>query len=271
MALNENAQDPTRSKYAVSYLATVERCNVSPELDIADKQAIIQIVSTLFELYPACLSRHWFFHYHSYNSALILSTLILRHPHNVLADFARGQIDVAISCYAALLRGTSSRTLQQNYDWLVKLRARCSVEAPRPVERTDITPKEERDVELLGWRTRLVERTAEGSKATTISGPTDSRSMAPLSLSRQGMLPTADQVLQQHQGSAFGTDVGMVDVAQGVHEQEPSMDMLVSSDVLAMTIYPLRSATSILGPFNRCGRYIGKCPYAYSTWPLLTV
>jgi len=85
------------------------------------------------------------------------------------------------------------------------------------------------------------------------------------------MLPTADQVLQQHQGSAFGTDVGMVDVVQGVHEQEPSMDMLVSSDVLAKTTHPLRLATSILGPAYRCGRYVGKYPYAYTTGPLLTV
>lgn len=49
-ALQEAPQDPTRSAYAKSYLAVVERCNV-----------LVEVVGGLYELYPTVTARHWFF------------------------------------------------------------------------------------------------------------------------------------------------------------------------------------------------------------------
>lgn len=49
-ALQEAPQDPTRSAYAKSYLAVVERCNV-----------LVEVVAGLYEQYPTVTARHWFF------------------------------------------------------------------------------------------------------------------------------------------------------------------------------------------------------------------
>jgi hypothetical protein len=57
------------------------------------------------------------------------------------------------------------------------------------------------DTELLGWRTRLIERAATGGhKATSIFSeePRRPSSIIKMPDARQGMLPTVDQVLQQH-------------------------------------------------------------------------
>lgn len=150
--------------------------------------------------------------YHLFTAAVCLGTLVLNHPQNVLAEFALGQIDVATACYAALLRTTSSRTLLQNHEWLVRLRARCSTRMAQSAEKsgqphthTNTSNSREDtdgDVELLGWRTRLIERANKGGqRATTI--PAHGPNASPMSIdgllgSGAARLPTAQQVMQQH-------------------------------------------------------------------------
>lgn len=180
---------------------------------------------------------HLFIHidykYHLFTAAVCLGTLVLNHPQNVLSEFARGQIDLAIACYSSLLRGTTSKTLLQNHDWLVRLRDRCAAEASRlpgiSAQDGTSTRHSDGDTELLGWRTRLIERAASGGhKATSIlSGETrrPSSTIKPPD-ARQGMLPTVDQVLQQHympadfvpRASDFPVDINL--------ETDPT-DMLV--------------------------------------------
>lgn len=143
---------------------------------------------------------------------------MLNHPQNVLADFALGQIDVATACYAALLRTTSSRTLLQNHEWLVRLRTRCSSrmsqaqssdkgDQPGPGLQSNTSSSRDDtdgDVELLGWRTRLIERANKGGqRATTIPAHAHGVNASPMSIdgllgSGAARLPTAQQVMQQH-------------------------------------------------------------------------
>lgn len=174
---------------------------------------------------------------------MCLGTLILNHPQNVLSEFALGQIDVASACYAELLRTTSSRTLMQNHEWLVRLRARCSArmaqsagkEARNPASRDE----EDGDVELLGWRTRLIERAQRGGqKATTI--PAGAVHPSPMSIDGLlggggARLPTVQQVMQQHympqsdHALSFQHEPVLPGQANGM---DHSTDMLVSCAAL---------------------------------------
>lgn len=153
--------------------------------------------------------------YHLFTAAVCLGTLVLNHPHNVLSEFARGQIDLAIACYSSLLRGTTSKTLLQNHDWLVRLRDRCASEVSRlpGTHAPDGTSssRHAEDAELLGWRTRLIERAATGGhKATSIVSGESTRLLANVNMKpsdrSQGMLPTVNQVLQQHYMPTAPTD-----------------------------------------------------------------
>lgn len=158
--------------------------------------------------------------YHLFTAAVCLGTLILNHPQNVLAEFALGQIDVASACYAELLRTTSSRTLMQNHEWLLRLRARCSSRMVQSADRegrasgTGVPSRDEEDgdVELLGWRTRLIERANRGGqRATTIPAAANPSPMSIDGLLGGGpaRLPTVQQVMQQHyMPSATGTGAG---------------------------------------------------------------
>lgn len=103
---------------------------------------------------------------------------MLRNPSNAMATFALGQIDVAISLFTSLTQhGGSTPRYHRNLQWLHKLRARASskiasVSAAQktffqrdtgPDQRTSSEDREEaEDFELLGWRTRLIERAGQG-------------------------------------------------------------------------------------------------------------
>ncbi|BEI83841.1 hypothetical protein CcaverHIS002_0404450 [Cutaneotrichosporon cavernicola] len=190
-ALQESPQDPTRSTYAKSYLAVVERCNV-----------LIEVVGGLYELYPTVTARHWFFWYHLFTAAVCLGTMIILNPTNPLAGLVLGQIDHSIKLYSSVLRDHATPSLVQNHQWLLRLRARALSKVehapPPPGDEADV------DVELLGWRTRLVERAREGKRATTIRREDDSpmsHGPSPASIQPQPLVPlapTIDQVLQQH-------------------------------------------------------------------------
>jgi hypothetical protein len=155
-ALQEAPQDPTRSAYGKSYLAVVERCNV-----------LIEVVGGLYELYPTVTARHWFFWYHLFTAAVCIGTLVIKDPSNPLANFCLGQIDHSIRLYGLVLRDHAIPSLVQNHQWLLRLRARAAA----TLEHAQPTGADEDvDVELLGWRTRLIERARVPHRPVTHPG-----------------------------------------------------------------------------------------------------
>lgn len=157
--------------------------------------------------------------------------MIIKNSANPLAGFAIGQIDHSIKLYSSVLRDHATPSLVQNHQWLLRLRQRALSKLDAAAEAaaaaaTGTTSNsrgaptaedEDIDVELLGWRTRLIERArgGRGHRATTIQRPSGS---APTSAPGSGSIPTVatlppvlmpppatmgaapslDQVLQQH-------------------------------------------------------------------------
>lgn len=129
--------------------------------------------------------------------------MIILNPTNPLVGLVLGQIDHSIKLYSSVLRDHATPSLVQNHQWLLRLRARALSKVehapPPPGDEADV------DVELLGWRTRLVERARGSKRATTIRRDAEDSpaSLASPSTSVQPPAlvppaPTIDQVLQQH-------------------------------------------------------------------------
>lgn len=191
-ALYEDIDDRLKSVYAQSYLAVIERCTI-----------LISITTDIHARFPAVSTRQWNLWFHCFNSALCLSTLILRDPGNSMSAFVLEQIDAVITLFNSLIQaGAGTPRYRRNLQWLLKVRARIGSKIAKSKEaqtvrqahtqiRDDQVTSEERedgeDVELLGWRTRLIERagqnhktvrtirltatTPTGSAATTSSDP----------------------------------------------------------------------------------------------------
>lgn len=108
----------------------------------------------------------WF---HAFNSAVTMATVILADPHNELATFCLAQMDQVINVYTSLVLSRTSTRMSQNLRWIMRLRQRA-VDLMERVPATDRhIPVTMEDAELLGWRTRLIERTSKGvRKATNI-------------------------------------------------------------------------------------------------------
>lgn len=128
---------------------------------------------------------------------MCVGTLILTNPLNPLTGFALSQIDAAISLYTGVVQGRTSRRMIHNLQWLLKLRQRASdriARAEREVaamasgsgagltaraggDAVEDSGSDSEEVELLGWRTRLIQRASRGhgqtptQTATTIALP----------------------------------------------------------------------------------------------------
>ncbi|ORX41278.1 hypothetical protein BD324DRAFT_613935 [Kockovaella imperatae] len=239
MAMHDQPMDPTRSIYGHSYLAVVERCNV-----------IIQVVQGLYSLHPTISVRHWFFWYHLFTAAVCVGTLILRNPQSVLAQFALGQIDQAIDLFSAVLKHNPSPSMVQNREWLVRLRqravAKISHESHKP-STNDTSPASyegEEDLELLGWRTRLIEQAGAGAHRATNIIPKPRMDM-PLSLglrpealpsgslggaqsANSPLPPAVAEVLQQHLD--YSLDPSMMGDSRGSESTQIGADS--STDLL---------------------------------------
>lgn len=138
--------------------------------------------------------------YHVFNCALCLGTLVLRDPSNVMAGFVLSQIDAAISLFTSLLQhGARTPRYKRNLQWLLNLRTRALSKTSK-ASATTTQPEgdgasssqrvagpdrqdgggdgdgeahrdQEEDVELLGWRTRLIERAGQGRGKTVRTIP----------------------------------------------------------------------------------------------------
>lgn len=168
-ALYEDIDDRLKSVYAQSYLAVIERCTI-----------LISITTDIHARFPAVSTRQWNLWFHCFNSALCLSTLILRDPGNSMSAFVLEQIDAVVNLFNSLIQaGAGTPRYRRNLQWLLKVRARISSKIARtkeaqtlmiPLDQAQVghTISEGRedgeDVELLGWRTRLIERAGQNQK-----------------------------------------------------------------------------------------------------------
>jgi hypothetical protein len=134
-----------------------------------------------------------------------MGTLILQSPQNALTPFALAQIDTAISLYTTAVQARVSPRMVKNLQWLFRLRQRAQERISRVQllpgsNREDPPSEDEDDIELIGWRTRLIQRAAKGTQtATTISSNTPGLSNATPS-PHTVMTQTIAQALQQHFG-----------------------------------------------------------------------
>lgn len=95
-----------------------------------------------------------------------------------MATFVLAQIDAAIDLFTSLIQqGASTPRYKRNLQWLSKLRARAAskISTASTTQEVDshrdtgLDPRRSRedaedgeDIELLGWRTRLIERVGQG-------------------------------------------------------------------------------------------------------------
>ncbi|KAF2829606.1 hypothetical protein CC86DRAFT_285630 [Ophiobolus disseminans] len=149
-----------RSTCAPSFLTIIERCAI-----------IIALVADVQARFPNISTRQWNLWYHVFGSALCLGTMVLSNPGNEMSSFALTQIDAAIALFASLIQhGGGTSRYRANLEWLKKLRARAlaSLQAAAAGPSPDIQQIMNgsqggagEDEELVGWRTRLIERAGQ--------------------------------------------------------------------------------------------------------------
>jgi hypothetical protein len=169
-----------------------------------------------------------------------MGTLILQSPQNALTPFALAQIDTAISLYTTAVQARVSPRMVKNLQWLFRLRQRAQERISRAQalpgsNREDPPSEDEDDIELIGWRTRLIQRAAKGTQtATTISSNTPGLSNATPS-PHTVMTQTITQALQQHFGP--GDDGAPPEDRPSTSSSNPmesSTDVLVSPSRLGI-------------------------------------
>ena len=137
--------------------------------------------------------------YHVFNAAVTMGTLILGDPRNILASYALSLIDSAIGLYTNIIQSHSTTRLLRNLEWLLKLRqranSRMTTASSFQADYSSRLPEEEDDVELIGWRTRLIQRLGKGNHlATTITPAQSAATPSP----NTAMAQTISQALQRH-------------------------------------------------------------------------
>lgn len=186
--------------------------------------------------------------HHVFNSALCLGTLVLRDPGNVLAGFVLAQLDAAITAFTSLLQhGGHTPRYKSNLRWLVNLRARAQskiTEASRrdgpqrdgDQERSsgsdgDGHGEHDEDVELLGWRTRLIERAGQGSRKTSRTiHPTETPTESPAT-------DTTNLGGNYMQGQMGIQDTAILSEPLPAVPLDPTNDMVRSNDEPLMTVH----------------------------------
>lgn len=108
-------------------------------------------------------------------------------PANAMSSFVLAQIDAAIELFVSVIKhGAATPRYQRNLQWLLKLRSRAAAKiesaapgsqpaAPVQNELNNFRQQDSAegdDLELLGWRTRLISRTGhERQTVQTIRVP----------------------------------------------------------------------------------------------------
>jgi hypothetical protein len=186
------------------------------------------------------------FQYHVFNAAVTMGTLILGDPRNIMASYALTLIDSAISLYTNIIQSHSTTRLLRNLEWLLKLRQRASAKmvtaSSFQADYATRAPDDEDDVELIGWRTRLIQRLGKGHHlATTITPTQPGATPSP----NTAMAQTITQALQRHfmRDTTFQPPTLNNDA---MSNNDEGTDMLVSGEFVYLAgLMP--AAASILG------------------------
>ena len=123
--------------------------------------------------------------YHAFNSAACMGTLVLKNPQSVMTQVAIGIVDSTIACYTSVVWSRNSPRMVKNLRWLVKLREKITTKvAQSPAASANEAPpasygQDDDDVELLGWRTRLIERAGKGLQTARTIQSTGASSASP--------------------------------------------------------------------------------------------
>ena len=128
-----------------------------------------------------------------------MGTLILQNPRNLLAPLAMSLINSAISLYTSIVQSNPTGRLLKNLEWLLRLRQRASNRMSNLGGEDSIAAgdpdDEDEDIELLGWRTRLVSRIGKGVQTAITITPTQSTTTPS---PNTAMARTITQALQKH-------------------------------------------------------------------------
>jgi hypothetical protein len=116
--------------------------------------------------------------YHAFNAAVCMGTLVLQDPRNMLASYALSLIDTSINLFTSIVQTHSTTRLLRNLEWLLKIRQRAGsrIMAASSIQLDYLAAptEDEDDAELIGWRTRLVQRLGKGAQLATTITPTHS-------------------------------------------------------------------------------------------------
>lgn len=180
-----------------------------------------------------------------------MGTLILGDPRNILASYALSLIDSAIGLYTTIIQSHSPTRLLRNLEWLLKLRQRASstmiLAASFQADCSSRISDDEDHEELIGWRTRLIQRLGNGARLATTITPTQS---ATTPSPNTVMAQTISQALQRH----FVPDSGMEILSENSHtnlSNDQRNDILVSVHSARRLAHC--SAAPILGPYDAAG------------------
>jgi hypothetical protein len=183
-----------------------------------------------------------------------------------MTKFALTQIDAAINLFTSLLQhGAQTPRYKRNLQWLLNLRTRAlskisSVSASHrlnpqgegDVERqTNRDREDDEDVELLGWRTRLIERAGQNQQKT----------IRTIRLSETPTVPPDANVATSLNSFHPQVQIGTPDMAN-INLSLPVMNMDLTND-LVRNLSELNNfqLTSFV-----VTRLLGSCTFARYLW-----
>lgn len=96
-----------------------------------------------------------------------MGALILTNPRNVLVPFALALVEMTSDIYTSVVQLRNSPRMMKNLKWLEHLKSKIRVRlAQTPEENYSVGGgggrNESDDTEVLGWRTRLIQRAGQG-------------------------------------------------------------------------------------------------------------
>ncbi|WVF67473.1 hypothetical protein IAT40_002229 [Kwoniella sp. CBS 6097] len=165
-AIYNNAADPTLSPYGEAYLAVIERSSM-----------LIVTVQSLYSLFPLIATRHWYFWLHAYSSAVCMATVCIVTPQSPLVGLCMSFLETAINLFAAAEDSLPQRVAKRNLDFLRWLRERAVTKTRSghadpggpQADLSESSPSATAEhLEVIGWRTRLIQLGAAGSHVAQV-------------------------------------------------------------------------------------------------------
>jgi hypothetical protein len=145
-----------------------------------------------------------------------MGTVALLAPTSFMSEFALSQMDISIALYSSSVDPTSSTRLRSLYRLQKRAWATARHHQGQRVTATTAmgdhemqgdSNESEEDIEMIGWRTRLVARARAGPQVTTtIRNPKQDRRRTPNSAPNEEASVTSGPVPEAHAASAAAGD-----------------------------------------------------------------